>query len=44
MSAGLHLLISTPVAVLVDADDVVAVRAEDESGSFGIRPGHAEPT
>jgi F-type H+-transporting ATPase subunit epsilon len=42
MSDGLHLLISTPVAVLVDAAGVVAVRAEDASGSFGIRPGHAD--
>jgi F-type H+-transporting ATPase subunit epsilon len=42
MSTGLHLLISTPIAVLVDAPGVVAVRAEDESGSFGIRPGHAD--
>jgi F-type H+-transporting ATPase subunit epsilon len=42
MSAGLHLTISTPVAVLVDAEDVAAVRAEDESGSFGIWPNHAD--
>lgn len=42
MSASLHLLISTPAGVLVDAADVAAIRAEDESGSFGIRPGHAD--
>lgn len=42
MSASLHLTISTPAAVLVDADDVAAVRAEDESGSFGILPGHTD--
>lgn len=42
MSAPLHLTITTPAAVLVDRDDIVAVRAEDESGSFGILPGHAD--
>ena len=35
MSAGLHLTIATPAAVLVDADDVRSLRAEDESG--GVR-------
>jgi len=42
VSVGLHLVISTPIAVLVDAEAVAAVRAEDESGSFGIRLGHAD--
>lgn len=42
MTAALHLTITTPATVLVDSDDVVAVRAEDESGSFGIQPGHAD--
>jgi F-type H+-transporting ATPase subunit epsilon len=42
MSEALHLTISTPAAVLVDTDDVTAVRAEDESGSFGILPGHTD--
>lgn len=42
MSPGLHLTITTPSAVLVDRGDVVSVRAEDESGGFGIRPHHAE--
>lgn len=42
MSPYLHLVISTPAGVLVDAAEVTAVRSEDESGSFGIRPGHAD--
>jgi len=42
VSAGLHLTIATPAAVLVDADDVRSLRAEDESGAFGILPGHAD--
>jgi F-type H+-transporting ATPase subunit epsilon len=36
------LRIVTPLAVVVDADDVVSLRAEDASGSFGILPGHAD--
>lgn len=42
MSAALHLTIATPAAVLVDRDDVGSVRAEDESGGFGILPHHAD--
>src|SRR5208337_4323114 len=42
MTGTLHLTITTPTTVLVDSDDVVAVRAEDESGGFGILPGHAD--
>ncbi len=42
MTATLHLTITTPAVVLVNSDDVVAVRAEDESGGFGILPGHAD--
>lgn len=38
----MRLLITTPTAVVVDERDVVAVRAEDESGSFGILNGHTE--
>jgi F-type H+-transporting ATPase subunit epsilon len=41
MTTSLHLTITTPAIVLVDSDDVV-VRAEDESGGFGILPGHAD--
>ena len=42
MSGVLHLKITTPAAVLVDDPDVRAVRAEDESGSFGVLPGHTD--
>jgi F-type H+-transporting ATPase subunit epsilon len=42
MSQGLHLVITSPAAVLVDAADVRSVRAEDESGCFGVLPGHAD--
>ena len=38
----MRLLITTPTAVVIDEQDVVAVRAEDESGSFGILAGHAD--
>jgi F-type H+-transporting ATPase subunit epsilon len=38
----MRLLITTPTAVVIDDPDVVAVRAEDESGSFGILSGHAD--
>lgn len=38
----MRLLITDPIAVVVDAPDVLAVRAEDESGSFGVLPGHAD--
>ena len=42
MNSTLHLTVTTPAHILVDSDDVVAVRAEDQSGSFGILPGHAD--
>ena len=38
----LHLTITTPTNMLVDQEDVVALRAEDRSGGFGILPGHTE--
>lgn len=42
MAIRLQLKISTPFEVLVSQDDVRALRAEDETGSFGILPGHAD--
>jgi len=42
MSGTLHLTVTTPSQILVASDNVVAVRAEDQSGSFGILPGHAD--
>jgi F-type H+-transporting ATPase subunit epsilon len=38
----MRLLITTPTAVIIDEQHVVALRAEDESGSFGILNGHAD--
>jgi F-type H+-transporting ATPase subunit epsilon len=38
----MHLVITEPTQVVVDRDDVVSVRAEDASGSFGILPGHTD--
>lgn len=38
----LHLSISTPERQMVDARDVIALRAVDASGSFGVLPGHAD--
>ncbi|WP_175948187.1 F0F1 ATP synthase subunit epsilon [Burkholderia pyrrocinia] len=42
MSTALHMTIATPAGMLVDAPDVVAFRAEDASGSFGVLPGHTD--
>ncbi len=36
----LRLSVTTPTEVVVQVDDVAAVRAEDETGAFGILPGH----
>jgi F-type H+-transporting ATPase subunit epsilon len=38
----MKLAIGTPLAIVVEADDVVHVRAEDETGAFGILRGHAD--
>ena len=38
----MRLLITDPTTVVVDHRDVVAVRAEDASGSFGILDHHAD--
>ncbi len=42
MSEGLHLTIATPASLLADVSDVRSVRAEDDSGAFGVLPGHAD--
>jgi F-type H+-transporting ATPase subunit epsilon len=39
---AMRLLISDPTTLVVDEPNVVSVRAEDESGGFGILPGHAD--
>ncbi len=38
----MRLLITTPTAIVVDDPNVTSVRAEDDSGSFGILRGHAD--
>lgn len=38
----MKLLITDPLQVVADCDDIASLRAEDESGSFGILPGHAD--
>ncbi|MDA8048940.1 MAG: F0F1 ATP synthase subunit epsilon [Rhodospirillales bacterium] len=38
----MKLLITEPVAVIAEHADVVSLRAEDESGGFGILEGHAD--
>jgi F-type H+-transporting ATPase subunit epsilon len=42
MSKGFRLTIATPAALLVDESGVQSVRAEDQSGGFGLLPGHAD--
>ena len=36
----MRLTIATPDALLLEQDGVVSLRAEDESGAFGIMAGH----
>jgi len=38
----MRLLITTPAEVVIDQADVVSVRGDDYSGSFGVLPGHCE--
>lgn len=38
----MRLIITEPTRVVADHADVVSVRAEDASGSFGILDGHAD--
>jgi F-type H+-transporting ATPase subunit epsilon len=38
----MRLLITDPTAVAADEPDVTSLRAEDESGGFGILTGHAD--
>jgi len=38
----LHLTITTPMDLLVDEPAAQSLRAEDESGGFGILPGHTD--
>jgi len=36
----MKLLVVTPLDIVASVDDVTHVRAEDSSGSFGIKPHH----
>jgi F-type H+-transporting ATPase subunit epsilon len=38
----MRLVIATPGAVVATYEDIAAIRAEDESGEFGILPRHAD--
>jgi len=38
----MKLVIATPTAIVVKADDVHYIRAEDSTGAFGIQSGHAD--
>jgi F-type H+-transporting ATPase subunit epsilon len=38
----MRLLITTPLSVVVEEDGILALRAEDATGSFGVLPGHAD--
>lgn len=38
----MRLIITTPLEVIIDHQNVTYVRAEDDSGSFGIMKGHAD--
>ena len=38
----MKLTVATPLALVVETDDVRDLRAEDETGAFGILPGHAD--
>jgi F-type H+-transporting ATPase subunit epsilon len=38
----MKLVVTTPFAIVVESDDVMHLRAEDETGAFGILPGHAD--
>lgn len=38
----MRLSVSTPLAIIVDAEQIIRLRAEDASGSFGILARHAD--
>jgi F-type H+-transporting ATPase subunit epsilon len=42
VGSGLHLIIATPAKILADVENVRSLRAEDDSGAFGVLPGHAD--
>lgn len=38
----MKLTVATPLEIVVDVDAITHLRAEDETGAFGILPGHAD--
>ena len=38
----MRLAVTTPLAIVIDTGDVAHLRAEDESGAFGVLAGHAD--
>jgi F-type H+-transporting ATPase subunit epsilon len=38
----MKLIVATPLATLIEAESVVHVRAEDETGAFGLLENHAD--
>ena len=38
----MRLSVATPLAIVIDTNDVVHLRAEDATGAFGILRGHAD--
>ena len=38
----MKLVVATPERIVVETEQATALRAEDESGGFGVLPGHAE--
>ena len=38
----MKLVVATPTEIVEDVDDIVSVRANDDTGAFGIQPGHAD--
>jgi F-type H+-transporting ATPase subunit epsilon len=37
-----RLTVTTPLAIIVETNDIAHFKAEDETGAFGILPGHAD--
>ena len=38
----MRFVVATPLSLVVEAEEVQHVRAEDQTGAFGILPGHAD--
>lgn len=42
MTGALHLVVTTPLQIVLDIEGIASLRGEDASGDFGILPGHAD--